>query len=116
MDQSELEGVVKDINARTTRIEQKLPELATKSDVREQVKQEGERTRRHFDVVADGVKEGIKVIADGHKALDDRITNLGRDIKSVLVQTTVIRPAASARRREPVHPPHGCHRHASKDR
>jgi hypothetical protein len=84
MDQSELEEVVKDINARTTRIEQKLPELATKSDVREQVKAEGEQTRRHFNVVAEGLKESIKVIADGHKALGDRITNMGRDIKSVL--------------------------------
>jgi uncharacterized protein YicC (UPF0701 family) len=80
MDQLEIEGLLKELNTRTTRIEQKLPTLATKSDLRE----EAERTRQHFDVVAEGVKDSIKVIADGHKALGDRIDSVSRDIKSVL--------------------------------
>ena len=80
MDQHEIETLIKNIDDRTSRIEQILPTLATKEEMRE----EGERTRRHFNVVADGLKEDIKVIADGHKALGDRITNLGRDIKSVI--------------------------------
>jgi len=80
MEQQEVEGLIKDLNTRTKSIEQKLPTLATTSDVRE----EAERTRRHFDVVAADMKDSIKVIADGHKALGDRISNLGRDIRSVL--------------------------------
>jgi len=102
MDQLEVEGLIKDLNTRTKRIEQILPTLATKEDLkafatkddlkafptRDEVKslidEEGKRTRRHFDVVAEGLKESIKVIADGHKALGDRITAVGRDIRSVL--------------------------------
>ena len=80
MDQIDIEGLLKGLNTRTTRIEQKLPTLATTSDVRE----EAERTRQHFDVVAEDMKDSIKVIADGHKALGDRITKIGRDIRSVL--------------------------------
>ena len=111
MDQLEVEGLIKDLNTRTKRIEQILPTLATKEDLkalatkddlkafatkddvkafptRDEVnlliEEEGKRTRRHFDVVAEDMKDSIKVIADGHKALGDRITNLGRDIRSVL--------------------------------
>jgi len=91
MDQLQIEGLLKDLNTRTTRIEQKLPTLATTTDVREEaertrqhVDKEAERTRQHFDVVAEDMKDSIKVIADGHKALGDRIANLGRDIRSVL--------------------------------
>jgi uncharacterized protein YicC (UPF0701 family) len=116
MDQHEFETRIKNIDARTTRIEQILPTLATKEDLKacatkedlkacatkedlkayatkedlkayatkEDVREEGTRTRLHFDLVADGIKESIKAIADGYKALDDRITNLSREIKSVL--------------------------------
>jgi len=136
MDQLEIEGLIKDLNTRTKRIEQILPSLATKqdlADVRNDVKagatkddlkacatkddlkacatkddlkacatkddlkafptrdevqtmlqEEGKRTRGHFDVVAEGLKESIKVIADGHRALDSRMTKVSRDIRSVL--------------------------------
>jgi len=91
MDQLDIEELLKDLNTRTGRIEQKLPTLATTTDVREEaermrqhVDKEAERTRQHFDVVAEGMKDSLKVIADGHKALSDRITTIGRDIRSVL--------------------------------
>jgi uncharacterized protein YicC (UPF0701 family) len=116
MDQYEIETLIKNIDDRTSRIEQILPTVATKEDLnafatkedlnafatKEDMREEGERTRRHFDVVADGLKEGIKVIADGHKGLDDRITSLGRDIKSVLAnhehRITVLEADSSKRR------------------
>ena len=116
MDQYEIETLIKHIDDRTSRIEQILPTVATKEDLnafatkedlkayatKEDMREEGERTRRHFDVVADGLKEGIKVIADGHKGLDDRITSLGRDIKSVLAnhehRITVLEADSSKRR------------------
>jgi uncharacterized protein (DUF3084 family) len=58
------------VEERTIRIEQTFltkedaKVFATKDDVRE----EGERTRRHFDIVADRMKEDIALIAEGHKA------------------------------------------------
>ena len=89
MEQLEVEGLIKDLNSRTKRIQQILPTLATKEDLKayatkEEMREEGERTRRHFDVVAEGLKESIKLIADGYKAIDDRITAVGQDIRSVL--------------------------------
>ena len=70
MDQPEMETLIKNIDARTTRIEQILPTLATKEDLRgfatkedlqacaskDDVREEGERTRLHFDVVAEAMK------------------------------------------------------------
>ena len=118
MDQLEIEGLIKDLNTRTKRIEQILPSLATREDladlrndvkagatkddlkacatkddlkafptrdeVQTMLQEEGKRTRGHFDVVAEGLKESIKVIADGHRALDSRMTKVSRDIRSVL--------------------------------
>ena len=89
MDQLEVEGLIKDLNTRTKRIDQILPTLATKDDLKayatkEEMREERERTRRHFDVVAEGLKESIKAIADGHQALGERIDAVGRDIRSVL--------------------------------
>jgi uncharacterized protein YicC (UPF0701 family) len=80
MDQIEIEGLLKDLNTRTIRIEQKLPTLATKSDVHE----EAERTHQHVNVMAEGMKDSIKRIADGHQALGDRLDGVSRDIRSVL--------------------------------
>ena len=41
-----------------------------------EIKAEGLITRRHFDVVAEGLRAEIKVIADGHVALRDDATSL----------------------------------------
>jgi len=98
MDQFEIERLIKNIDERTSRIEQILPTLATKGDLqgsatkddlrgfatKDYVREEGERTRRHFDVVADGLNETIKVIADGHKALNVCISELSDDVKTIL--------------------------------
>jgi hypothetical protein len=40
-----------------------------KSEITAEIKAEGEITRRHFDVVADGLKADIRIIAEGHDAL-----------------------------------------------
>src|SRR6266853_4774163 len=101
MNQREMETAIKNIDERTARIEQILPTLATKEDLkgfpraddpkgfatkedlkafatkedlkafptREEmmaiVREEGERTRVHFDVVAEAMKADIKAIAEG---------------------------------------------------
>ena len=100
MEQHEIEGLIKNIDTRTKRIEQILPTLATKDDLqafatKDEMREEGVRTRRHIDVVAEELKTQIKSIAEGQKALGEHITKsydelsgriveLGQDIKSVL--------------------------------
>ena len=74
MTRSDMETAIKNIDDRTTRIEQVLPTLATKDDV----KAEGERTRQHFDAVAERLEDSIKLIAEGHVELDRRVSRLER--------------------------------------
>ena len=73
MDQPEIEGLIKDLKA-----------FLTADEVKTLVADEGKQTRRHIDIVAEGLKESLKAISDGQAALSDRMTSIGRDIKSVL--------------------------------
>ena len=47
-----------------------------KADISAEIRAEGVITRRHFDVVAEGLKADIRVIADGHLALRDDVAGL----------------------------------------
>ena len=125
MDQTELEVLVKDINARATRIEQILPTLATKEDLKtfatkedlrsfatkedlqvcatkDDVREEGERTRLHFDVVAEAMKADIKRIAEGHAFVDARVDGVRAELKEDLAvhdkRITKLEAGASKRR------------------
>ena len=80
MDPHELEARVKNIDERTENIEQILPTLATKDDLRE----EGERTRRHFDIVAEQLKTEIGAIAEGHEATKARVESQSAEIQATL--------------------------------
>jgi hypothetical protein len=75
--------------------------LATKAGMRE----EGERTRRHFDVVAESLRDDIRIIAEGQVALarrvDDVHVQLKRDIAGL--DKRVTRLEASEKRRRGVH-------------
>jgi ATP-dependent Lon protease len=88
MDAKPLDDIVRNIDLRLERVEQFLPTLATKDELREAVadlateaelqetarairaelREEGERTRRHFDIVAEEMKGQTRLIAE---ALDD---------------------------------------------
>jgi hypothetical protein len=74
----ELEGVVRNVNDRVTRIEQILPTLATRDDMRE----EGERTRRHFDAVAERLEDHIQLIAEGQGALQEQVDGFKKEMRS----------------------------------
>ena len=100
MDGRTMEEALDNLNRRVDRIEQILPTLATKDDLRkaiaplatkeelrdavaglatkeelrnavaglatkEEVKAEGERTRAHFDAVAERLEEQIRLLAEG---------------------------------------------------
>lgn len=107
MDPEPLEQVVRNIDFRLTRVEQILPTLATKVELREAiaeaiaplatkaelrgaiadaiaplatkvelretVREEGERTRRHFDVVAERLEGHIRLIAEAQTMLRERV-------------------------------------------
>jgi hypothetical protein len=74
-----VESTLQNVERRTKRIEEFLPILVTKEELREAVarlatkeelREEGERTRRHFDVVADRLRDDIRLIAEGHLATE----------------------------------------------
>jgi hypothetical protein len=104
--------VVQDVTSRLDRIEQILPTLATKEDLATAVRplatrdemhaaiqvavaplatrdemhaairEEGDRTRQHFDVVAERLEGHIRVIAEGHVALNDKVDALRVELKA----------------------------------
>lgn len=47
------------------------------------IKQDNEQTRRHFDVVAESLKSEIRVIAEGHGVLVEKIDGLGTRMDSL---------------------------------
>ena len=78
MAQRDLEHRVQNIERRLTSVEQIVPTLATKADLeaaiaplatKAEVKAEAAETRRHFDVVAEGLHADIRMIAEGVVAL-----------------------------------------------
>ena len=107
MNSDDLETRVKNINDRTSRMEQILPTLATKEDLKafatkddlkrfaakedlsafatkDDVREEGERTRRHFDVVAEQMKTEIALIASGHDATKAHVDTQLSEVKTEL--------------------------------
>ena len=81
-----LEQVVRNVDARLTRVEQMLPTLATKEEVRAEVREEGERTRQHFDVVAERLEGHITLLAEGHVALREDMRDMRTDLKADIAQ------------------------------
>ena len=87
MGQRALEQRVENVERRVTSIEQILPTLATKADLlatktdleaaiaplvtKAEVKAEGEQTRRYFDVVAEGLRADVRMVAEAVVALQD---------------------------------------------
>jgi len=114
MAQRALEHRVENVERRLTSVEQILPTLATKTDladlrtalkadwkvdldaaiaplatkaeVKADIQAEGAQTRRHFDVVAEGLHSDIRMIAEGLVALQARGDAQHADIRGVLDQ------------------------------
>jgi hypothetical protein len=100
MDRPEMETLIKNIDARTTVLEQIVPTLATKDDLKafatkedlqafatkDDMREEGERTRRHFDVVAEDLKKSIAVIAEGHEVTKARVDGVRRELKADIAE------------------------------
>ena len=74
-----MEAVFKSLDKRVDRIEQILPTLATKEDLRQLATKDElhgleERLRTHLDVVTESVRDDIQWIADGLTALSHRVS------------------------------------------
>jgi hypothetical protein len=76
-----LEQVVRNIDVRLTSVEQILPTIATEAEVRE----EGERTRRHFDIVAERLEGQLRLVAEGLIA-SGRVDSLRVELKGDIAQ------------------------------
>jgi hypothetical protein len=57
-----------------------------RSELREEMRHEGERTRRHFDVVAERLEGHIRLIAEGQVLLQERFEDLRIDLKADIAQ------------------------------
>ena len=97
MELETMEQLVNDLDRRVERVEQILPTLATKADLRATkadleagianaieplatraelraaIAESEERMRTHFDVVAESLRDDIRLIAEGLAALSERV-------------------------------------------
>ena len=86
MDLETMEQLVNDLDRRVERVEQILPTLVTKADLeaaieplatraelRAAIAESEERMRTHFDVVAESLRDDIRLIAEGLAALSERL-------------------------------------------
>ena len=60
---------------------------ATREEMYQLVREEGERTRRHFDVIAERLRDDIRMLAEGlvalHRRIEDVRTELRADIAAL---------------------------------
>jgi hypothetical protein len=68
-----MEALLRNLDRRMSHVEQILPTLATKAELAE----EGERSRRHMDVVAESLRDDIRLVAEAVVGLGERIDRLG---------------------------------------
>ena len=90
-------------NATKADLDAAIAPLATKADVKAEVKADGEQTRRYFDVVAEGLRAEIRLLADGHTATQASINAMRTDITRILDRhdRRLMRLEASPKRRSP---------------
>lgn len=108
MEQLELEQVVRNIDRRLERVEQILPTLATREELqaavaplatREEVRAEARETRRHFDIIAESLRDDIRIIAEGRVALGAKFDRFRRHVDRELAKVDERLTALEARRR-----------------
>ena len=127
-----LEPRVQELERRMTAVEQILPTLATKADLeaaiqtavaplatkvelqavkadleatlatKAELKAEAERTRRHFDAVAERMHDGVRLVAEGVAALQAQSDARHADVMRILTQhdrrLTTLEASASTER------------------
>jgi polyphosphate kinase len=88
MDVRAMEQLLRNLDRRVERIEQILPTLATKdelqsveSTLRDEIRAEGVQSRRHFDIVAESLRDDIRLIAEGQAALTHGVAAMRTELK-----------------------------------
>lgn len=71
--------MLRNLDQRVGRIEQILPTLATRAELRE----ESERTRRHFDIVAERLRDDIRLLDEGQASLAVQFQELRIEVTEV---------------------------------
>ena len=75
-----VEGIdhrVENLDHRVETIEQILPTLATKDDLREGLREEGERSRRYMTMIAEDLRDMVNRALDGHMGHTQRLEEHG---------------------------------------
>jgi hypothetical protein len=116
-----VESTLQNVERRTERIERFLPTLATKEELRDaiaplatreelggnvaalraELREEGERTRRHFDVVAERMRDDIRLVAEGHLATEAKFDRHRLEQLALERRVTTLEIAELARGRSP---------------
>jgi len=113
MEPLEMEDLLRNVDDRLTRVEQKLPTLATKDDLKAfatkedlkafatkaDMREEGERTRRHFDVVAEKMRDDVRLSLEGHQRLTERVDDLERSTGALDRRVRLLEAGAPRRKR-----------------
>jgi hypothetical protein len=54
----------------------------TREEMALMMREEGDRTRRHFDVLAENLRDDIRLLAEGQVALHQRVDNLRTELRA----------------------------------
>jgi uncharacterized protein involved in exopolysaccharide biosynthesis len=81
----DVDARVRDVDARVRDVDTRLAEVDTRltaeirrveTTLRQEIQEEGVATRRHFDVVAESLRDDIRIIAEGFVALDAKVERI----------------------------------------
>lgn len=74
----EVEVRVRDVDTRLSEVDTRLTAeiRRVETTLREEIREEGVATRRHFDVVAESLRDDIRIIAEGFVALDAKVERM----------------------------------------
>lgn len=97
MPKPDASSTLRNIDRRLSNVEQILPTLATRDEMhaaiaaavaplatKEQVREEAVETRRHFNVVAESIRGDIRLIAEGHVHLTQRMDRFEAETKGAI--------------------------------
>ncbi len=81
----EVHARLRDVDTRLSEVDTRLSEVDTRlsagirrveTTLRQEIREEGIATRRHFDVVTESLRDDIRIIAEGFVALDTKVERI----------------------------------------
>jgi len=74
---------IRQVGQRLEAIDRRLDQMPTKDEMRTQQAE----TRRHFDVVAEGLRSQIQLVAEGVSVVDQRLDRFQRKVEEEFAET-----------------------------